>query len=64
MMPGSDEVLIEIQQIGNAVKVAAIDPETLTEVSIVGSPSAGEEALKRAAVRKLIWVLEKKRREF
>ena len=61
-MPGSDEVLIEIQQIGNAVKVAAIDPETLTEVSIVGSPRAGEEALKRAAVRKLAWVLEKKRR--
>lgn len=63
-MPGSDEVLIEIQQIGNAVKVAAIDPETLTEVSIFGPPSAGEEALKRAAVRKLAWVLEKKRRAY
>ncbi len=61
-MPGSNEVLIEIQQIGNAVKVAAIDPETLIEVSIVGSPSAGEEALKRAAVRKLAFVLEKNRR--
>ncbi len=61
-MPGSNEVLIEIQQIGNAVKVAAIDPETLIEVSIVGSPSAGEEALKRAAVRKLAFVLKKSRR--
>ena len=61
-MPGSNEVLIEIQQIGNAVKVAAIDPETLIEVSIVGSPSAGEEALKRVAVRKLAFVLEKYRR--
>ena len=61
-MPISNEVLIEIQQIGNAVKVAAIDPETLVEVSIVGSPSAGEEALKRAAVRKLAYVLEKNRR--
>ncbi|MCZ6860089.1 MAG: hypothetical protein O7I42_07410 [Alphaproteobacteria bacterium] len=58
-MPGSNEILIEIQQIGNAVKVAAIDPETLIEVSIVGSPNAGEEALKRAAVRKLAFVLKK-----
>ncbi len=61
-MPGSNEVLIEIQQIGNAVKVAAIDPETLIEVSIVGPPSAGEGALTRAAVRKLAYVLEKNRR--
>jgi Domain of unknown function (DUF6898) len=61
-MPGSNEILIEIQQIGNAVKVAAIDPETLIEVSIVGSPNAGEEALKRAAVRKLAYVLKKNRR--
>ena len=56
-----DEVLIEIQQIGSAVKVSAVDPVTLREVSIVGSPSAGEEALKRAAIRKLIYVLNKER---
>ncbi len=61
-MTGSNEILIEIQQIGNAVKVAAIDPETLIEVSIVGPPSAGEDALTRAAVRKLAYVLEKNRR--
>lgn len=61
-MSGPNEILIEIQQIGNAVKVAAIDPETLIEVSIVGSPNAGEEALKRAAVRKLAFVLKKSRR--
>jgi len=61
-MSGSKDILIEIQQIGNAVKVAAIDPETLIEVSIVGSPSAGEEALKRAAARKLAYVLGKNRR--
>ncbi len=61
-MSGSDEILIEFQQIGNSVKVAAIDPETLIEVSIVGPPSAGEEALTLAAVRKLVWVLEKNRR--
>ncbi|MHA1570359.1 MAG: DUF6898 family protein [Alphaproteobacteria bacterium] len=61
-MSGSSEILIEIQQVGNAVKVAAIDPETLIEVSIFGPPSAGEEALKLAAVRKLAYVLEKNRR--
>ena len=56
-----EEVIIEFQQIGSAVKVSAIDPATLREVSIVGSPRAGEEALKRAAIRKLMYVLDKKR---
>mgnify|MGYP006982484337 CR=1 FL=1 len=45
------EVIIEIQQIGNAVKVTAVDPETQIEVSIVGPPSAGEEMLKRTAIQ-------------
>ncbi len=61
-MADPKDILIEIQQIGNAVKVAAIDPETLIEVSIVGSPRAGEDALKRAAARKLAYVLGKNRR--
>ncbi len=55
------EVIIEIQQIGNAVKVTAVDPETQIEVSIVGPPSAGEEMLKRTAIRKLEYVLNKRR---
>jgi len=55
------EVILEYQQIGNAVRVAAVDPDTLIEVSIVGSPSAGMEALKRTAIRKLEYVLEKRR---
>ena len=55
------EVILEYQQIGNAVRVAAVDPDTLTEVSIVGSPGAGMEALKRTAIRKLEYVLEKQR---
>ena len=59
-MSGSDEILIEFQQIGNSVKVAAIDPETLIEVSIFDPPLEGELAV--AAVRKLVWVLEKNRR--
>ncbi len=55
------EVIIEIQQIGNAVKVTAVDPETQIEVSIFGPPSAGEEMLKRTAIRKLEYVLNKRR---
>lgn len=54
------EVLIEFRQIGNAVKVTAVDPETLTEVSIMGPPSAGQEILKRNVINKLNYVLSKK----
>ncbi|MBT5049709.1 MAG: hypothetical protein HOM58_14510 [Rhodospirillaceae bacterium] len=53
------DVLIEIWQVGNAVKVSAIDVATGTEVSIVGSPSTSEETLKRTAVNKLNYVLRK-----
>ena len=52
--------LIEYQVIGNSVKVSAIDPATLTEVSIVGPVSAGEEELARNAVNKLKFVLMRK----
>jgi len=58
-----NEVIIEFHQIGNSVKVSAIDPETLVEVSIVGPPSASDAMLKRTAIRKLECVLEKRRRE-
>jgi len=54
------EVILEYQQVGNSVRVAAVDPETLIEVSIVGSASAGMEALKRTAIQKLEYVLAKK----
>jgi len=54
------EVILEFHTVGNAVKVTAIDPETLVEVSIMGPQSAGEEALKRAALRKLEYVLAKR----
>lgn len=55
-----DEILIEMYQVGNSVKVSAVDPVTGVEVSIVGSPSAGEETLKRNAVNKLRYVLRKR----
>ena len=55
------EILLEFYQVGNSVKVTAVDPETLIEVSIVGDPAAGEEALKRAAINKLEYMLRKRR---
>ena len=55
------DVILEFHSVGNAVKVTAIDPETLVEVSIMGPLAAGEEALKRVALRKLEYVLAKRR---
>ncbi|MGB0575285.1 MAG: DUF6898 family protein [Alphaproteobacteria bacterium] len=54
-----NEVIIEILQVGNAVKVIAVDAKTGLEVSIVGSPSMSEEMLKRNAFMKLNYMLEK-----
>lgn len=56
------EILLELHQIANAAKVTAVDTVTLVEVSIVGPPGAGEEALKRIAIRKLDYVLAKRER--
>ncbi len=54
------EVIYELISMGRYVKVAAVDPATLTEVSIVGDPAVGENLLKRQARRKLAYVLAKK----
>jgi len=56
-MPQLNEVIFEFRRIGNSVKVSAIDPATNTEISIVGPATAGEHALKMAALRKLQYVL-------
>ena len=54
------EVIIEFANIGNIVKVSAMDSATLTEISIQGPKSAGEEVLKRNAIKRLEYVLRKK----
>ncbi len=56
------DVIIEFHQVGAFVKVSAVDTVTYTEVSIVGDPTRSEDALKRAAIRKLEYVLERDRR--
>ncbi len=54
-------VLLEFIRVGNYVKVSAVDERTGTEVSIVGDPSRGTEALKRTAIRKLEYVMRRDR---
>ena len=45
------------------MKVSAIDPVTLTEVSIVGDPARSEAELARVAVSKLKYVMSKQAAE-
>ena len=54
------EIIIEFANIGNIVRVSAMDSATLTEISIQGPKSAGEETLKRNAIKRLEYVLKKK----
>lgn len=55
------EVLLEFKQIGNAVKVTAVDAASGTEVSVVGPASGSQELLKRTAIQKLKFVMEKQK---
>jgi len=56
---GLREVLFEFHQVGDYMKVSAIDPNSNTEVSIVAAPRMDKAALKQAALKKLIYVIEK-----
>ena len=56
-------VILEFIQMGAYVKVSAIDPATGLEVSIVGDPARGEAALRQTAIRKLQYVMEKKKKD-
>jgi hypothetical protein len=58
--PRDENVLLEFQTIGNSVKVTAIDPVTLVEISIVGPASAGDAELSRNALNKLRYVLARR----
>lgn len=54
------EVLIEVKRYGHLVQVHAVDPVTLTEVSVQGPASAGLEMLRRHAITRLNYVLSRK----
>ena len=59
-MSEADNYIIEFTQVGGSVKVTAVDPKTMTEVSIVGGPHYSQEFLTRQAVKKLEYVLSKR----
>jgi len=53
-------ILFEIVRLGAYLKVSAIDPQTLTEVSVIGPAKASSvEAMKRIAMRKLQRAIER-----
>jgi hypothetical protein len=60
-MSEEEGYIIEFHRVGNAVKVTAMDPATLVEVSIVGPNNAGDTALTHLVVRKLEYMLAKRR---
>lgn len=53
------EIYIEYKQIGQAMKVTAIDAETGMEVVIMGPASAAQAHLQKIAVQKLEMQLKK-----
>lgn len=57
----TDEVYFEIKRIGNYLRCAAIDARTGVEVTVSGPASGGVELIKRTALRKLEYVLAKKK---
>jgi len=53
------EVLFEFSAVGNTVRVCAVDPDSMIEATVLGPVSAGEQALKHAALQKLRYLLNK-----
>lgn len=51
--------IVEFLQVGNAVKVSAVDPKTGIEVSVVGSPLMSRDQMARTAIQKLEYRLRK-----
>ena len=57
---GLREVLFEFCKVGKYTRVSAIDPDSGTEVIMIGDPKQGQEVMKRLATRKLVYVMNKK----
>ena len=55
-------IIIEFIQVGAYVKVSAVDPVSLVEVSIDGDPSVSRNTLEQNAIKKLKFVLSKKQK--
>lgn len=59
-MPPPRGIILEITHVGNAQKVTAIDPVTLTEVVFQAPINAPRAQVEKLAVQKLEYVLGKR----
>jgi hypothetical protein len=57
------EVLFEMKQVGQYMRITAIDPLSGTEVISIGDPSVDPDMLRSMAIRKLKYVIAKNRNE-
>ncbi len=57
------EVLFEMKQVGQFLRITAIDPLSGTEVISIGDPSVNPDMLRNMAIRKLKYVIAKNRNE-
>jgi hypothetical protein len=55
-----DGYIVEFHQVGAYVKVSAMDPATLTEVSMVVPVNLSQHQAAQAAIRKLKYVLDRR----
>lgn len=58
--PDPQDVIYELRQVGNLMRVTAMHGPSLTEVSLQGPASASEANLCRNAFNRLCWVMERR----
>ena len=58
--PPKREILLEFRRVGTVMKATALDPATLTEVSVVGPARGSQEMLRRTVLAKLEYILTRK----
>jgi hypothetical protein len=56
---GEDAYIVEFVAVGKSLKVTAVDPVSLREVTMVGALKISRQRLAELAVRKLKYVLER-----
>jgi hypothetical protein len=56
-----DGVILEFVRLGPLIRVSAIDPKSLTEVVLQAPAATGKAVLRRAVLRKLVYVLRRRR---
>jgi len=57
--PRPGEIYIEFKQVGNAVKVTAVDAASGEEASVMGPVSAARTDLQKLAINKLKYKMDK-----